>query len=168
MTHAELLAEQLEWTREWTLRLIADLEGADWSFQPGLGLAHPLWLCGHLACSQDILIFGRCLGQSGVIDDSFKSHFAIGGPVKSTTEHKYPPLSDVLSTMRDVHAKTLEAVRGMSDDLLAQPAFAGDGKSPHPHYKDKRGAASHCSRHEAFHAGQIALIRRLLGRTFLR
>ena len=56
----------------------------------------------------------------------------------------------------------------MSDSLLDEPAFGADGKSPHPHYKDKRGAVAHCNRHEAFHAGQLAMIRRLLGKTFLR
>jgi hypothetical protein len=55
----------------------------------------------------------------------------------------------------------------MSDSLLAEAAFGGDGK-PHPHYKDKCGVVAHCNRHEAFHAGQIAMIRRLLGKSFLR
>jgi len=87
--------------------------------------------------------------------------------VKSAKEHDYPSVQTVLGTMTEVHAKTLAAVGGMSDALLAEPAYGGDGK-PHPHYKDKAGAVAHCNRHEAFHAGQIALIRRLLGKAFLR
>lgn len=168
MTLAELLADQLERTREWTLKLLADLEGDDWTFQPARGLAHPLWHCGHLACSQDLLVFVRCLGRPSTLPEGFASHFPIGGPVASTDEHDYPPVETVLSTMSEVHQRTLSAVRGMSDALLAEPAFAGDGKSTHPHYNDKRGAVSHCNRHEAFHAGQLALIRRLLGKSFLR
>ncbi len=166
MTNAELLADQLDWTRQWTLKLLADLKGDDWVFQPAAGLAHPLWLCGHLACSQHLLIHVRCLGK-GVLEESFTKHFPIGGPVKSGKEHDYPPVATVLSTMEEVQQQTLSAVRGMSDALLAEPAFGGDGK-PHPHYKDKAGAVAHCNRHEAFHAGQIAMIRRLLGKAFLR
>jgi uncharacterized damage-inducible protein DinB len=167
MSTAELLAEQLDATRDWTLKLIADLRGDDWHWQPGPGLAHPLFLCGHLAVAQHLLVHVRCL-KTSVLDESFAAHFAIGGPVRSVEEHDYPAVEAVLETMHDVHRKTLTAVRGMSDSLLAEPAYAADGKSPHPHYRDKRGAVAHGARHEAFHAGQIALIRRLLGRSFLR
>ena len=167
MTQAELLAEQLVDTRGWTLKLIADLSGDDWHFQPAAGLAHPLWLCGHLASAQDTLIHTRCLG-GGVLDRTFKSHFPLGVPVKSCQEYDYPPVEEVLAVMEDVQAKTVDAVRGMNDDFLAEPAFGADGNTPHPHYKDKRGAVSHCGRHEAFHAGQLATVRRLLGKSFLR
>jgi hypothetical protein len=69
--------------------------------------------------------------------------------------------------MDEMHRGTLEAIAGMTDALLAQPAWGKDG-APHPHYKTKLGAVTHCARHEAFHAGQLALIRRLRGKSFLR
>ena len=166
MSQAALLAEQLDDTRWWTLALLADMEGDDWGFQPGPGLAHALWLCGHLASSQNTLIHVRCLGRA-VLDESFKGHFPLGQPVASTREYDFPPIELVLDTMKSTHAKTCDAIRGMSDDLLAEPAFGAEG-NPHPHYRDKRGAVSHCARHEAFHAGQLATIRRLLGKPFLR
>ena len=168
MTTTELLAEQLEGTRDWTLKLIADLKGDDWVFQPAPGMGHALWLCGHLAGSQSALIFVRCLGGTGIVEESFNRHFPIGGPVKSAKEYAYPSVEVVLATMHDVHQKSCAAIRHMSDALLAEPAYAADGKSLHPHYRDKRGVVAHCNRHEAFHAGQIASIRRLLGKSFLR
>jgi|CXWL01.1.fsa_nt_gi hypothetical protein len=168
MKLSEFLAEQLDGSRDWTLRLIADLKGDDWTFQPAPGLAHPLWTCGHLASSEHLLIQVRCLGTKGLLDPAFSEHFPMGGPVKSVREHDYPPVAVVLETMKKVHEQTLHAIRGMSDALLAEPAFAADGKTPHPHYRDKAGVVAHCSRHEAFHAGQIALVRRLLGKSFLR
>jgi len=166
MRLAEALALQLDGAREWTLRLLADLHGNDWVFQPGPGLAHPLWICGHLAVSQHVLIHVRCLGRP-LLDESFVSHYPIGGPISPTSEHGYPDSEHVLRVMADVHAATLAAVRRMSEELLAEPAYGKDGE-PHPHYRDKLGAVSHCARHEAFHAGQLALIRRLLGKPFLR
>ncbi|MBI4716691.1 MAG: DinB family protein [Planctomycetes bacterium] len=167
MRTGELLAEQLAGTRDWTLKLLADLDGDDWYFQPAPGLAHPLWLCGHLAGSQHTLVHVRCLGR-GILGDDFLRHFPIGQEVRPAGEHDYPGVAEVRRAMDDVHAATVTAVRGMSDALLAEPAYAADGKSPHPHYRDKAGAIAHCSRHEAFHAGQIATIRRLLGKRFLR
>lgn len=166
MTIPEALTVQLEGTRDWTRKLLADLTGDDWLFQPQPGLAHPLWLAGHLAVAQHLLIHVRCL-NAPVLDDEFVAHFPIGAPVNSAAEHAYPPPTEVLKVLDDVHAKTLAAVRGMSEDLLAQPAF-GKGGVVHPHYRDKLGAVSHCDRHEAFHAGQLATIRRLLGKPFLR
>lgn len=166
MMQAELLARQLDDTRDWTNKLLADLRGDDWGFQPGEGLAHPLWLCGHLATSQDTLIHVRCL-DGGVMAEAFRAHFPIGQPVRSVREHAYPAPEEVLSVMREVHDATLAVVRSMSDDLLVEPAMGAGGR-PHPHYQDKAGAVSHCARHEAFHAGQIAMIRRLLGKSFLR
>lgn len=166
MTVASVLAEQLDATRAWTLKLIADLNGDDWSFQPGPGLAHARFLIGHLAVSQDVLIHIRCLGKP-VLDPQFTVHFPIGGPVASTAEHEYPGVEEILRVMADAQQRTLAAVRTMSDSLLTEPAFGKDGVE-HPHYRDKCGAVSHCARHEAFHAGQIATIRRLRGKSFLR
>jgi len=167
MTTSEFLAEQLDGTRGWTLKLIADLKGGDWMFQPSPGMSHALWLCGHLACSEHLLIHVRCLNR-GTLGEDFTRHFPIGAAVKSAKEYDFPSVEAVLATMREVHEKTLAAIRGMSDALLNEPAYAADGKSLHPHYKDKRGVVAHCNRHEAFHAGQIASLRRMLGKAFLR
>lgn len=166
MTVAQALARELDGTRDWTLKLLADVQGDDWTFQPAPGLAHVLWICGHLAVAQNLLIHVRCLGRS-VLNDQFAAHFPIGGPIPSVAEHAYPSLAEVRRTLDEMHTRTLAAVSGMSDALLAEPAFGKDG-TPHPHYDTKQGAVAHASRHEAFHAGQIALIRRLLGKAFLR
>ncbi len=166
MQSAHLLAEQLEWTRDWTLRLLADLRGDDWAFQPAPGLAHPLWIVGHLAVSQDVLVHQRCLGR-GILGADFAAHFPIGAAIPVVGVHAFPDVDEVLRVLAETQVRTLEAVRGMSDALLAEPAYGKDG-APHPHYRDKRGAVSHCARHEAFHAGQLAMLRRLLGKPFLR
>lgn len=167
MSFGQILAEQLDGTRDWTLKLIADLRGDDWHYQPAAGLAHPLWTCGHLAVSQDVLVHVRTLGTPGVVTPEFAAHFPMGDAIKSVAAHDYPPLEVVGRVMEEVHQQTLAAVSAVSDDFLRQPAFGKDG-AVHPHYRDKLGAISHCDRHEAFHAGQLAMIRRLLGKPFLR
>lgn len=166
MTVSDTLAQQLTDTRDWTLKLLADLSGDDWSFQPGPGLAHAQYLIGHLAVSQNVLVHVRCLGTP-VLDEAFCNHFPIGGPIPPVAAGRFPPVSELLACMAHTHGLTLVAVRAMSDALLREPAFGKDG-TIHPHYEDKLGAVSHCIRHEAFHAGQISTIRRLLGKSFLR
>jgi len=166
MTQGELLASQLAETRNWLMMLLADFSGSDWTFQPAPGVQHALWLCGHMASSQNTLLFQRCLGRSE-IDPEIGRHFRPGELVKSAKEYAWPSSGAVLTAMHALHEKSLAAVRGMSDAMLAEPAYGKDG-GKHPHYDTKFGAISHMDRHEAFHAGQIAMLRRLLGKSFLR
>lgn len=166
MSLGAILADQLDGTRDWTMRLLSDIGGGDWTFAPAAGLAHPLWICGHLAVSQHLLIHVRCLGR-GVLDEDFCANFPIGGPVPGADRQGYPPPDELLAVMAATHERTLEAVQNVDGATLAEPAF-GAGGQPHPHYRDKLGAITHCMRHEAFHAGQLAMIRRLLGKPFLR
>jgi hypothetical protein len=166
MTIPQLLCDQVRRTRQWTDMLIADLTGDDWTFQPAPGMAHALWICGHLASAQETLIFNRVLDKS-VLDTSFKMHFPIGSPIKSADEYDWPTPETVLSKMSEMQSASEDAILGIDVALLDEPAYGKDG-GRHPHYDTKAGAISHMTRHEAFHAGQLASLRRLLGKAFLR
>lgn len=166
MTISQVLADQVRRTREWTLMLLTDIEGDDWFYQPQPGMQHALWICGHLTSAQDTLLFTRVLNKP-VLDDGFKEHFPIGGPVKSKAENDWPQVADVRKVMDETQAKAEAAITGLSDAVLAEHCPGKDG-AVHPHYVTKLGAISHLARHEAFHAGQLATIRRMLGRSFLR
>ncbi len=166
MTIPELLCDQFHRTREWTLMLIDDLEGTDWYRQPTPGAAHAMWLCGHLASAQETLLFNRCLNTS-VLDSEFKNHFPIGSPIKSKDEYEWPSVETVLNKMADMQQRAETAIRNIDVSILDDRAYGKDG-STHPHYDTKAGAISHMIRHEAFHAGQLATLRRLLGKRFLR
>ena len=146
--------------------LIADLAGDDWTFQPAAGMGHALWLCGHLAMAEHLLVITRCLDGEAP-DRSLRQHFPIGQPVKSVAEHDYPSPQVIQQKMVTTHAEVLASIRGLSDAVLAEPAYGQDG-SRHPHYTTKLEAIAHCARHESFHAGQIATLRRLMGKAFLR
>ncbi len=167
MTVAGVLADQMDDTRRWLLLLVEDIEGQEWGFQPAPGMAHPLWLCGHVAVAQNLLIFNRCLGTSE-LDDEFISQFPLRQPVKVMAEHPFPTPAEVIKVMSDMHARAVQVVRRLTDEFLAEPAYGKDETTINPHYRDKCGAIAHVARHEAFHAGQIASIRRLLGKPFLR
>lgn len=166
MNTAEMLANQIERTREWTLKLLADFSGEEWAFQPAPGLQHALWLSGHLACAQDLLLFQRCLERSE-LDSGFASHFKIGGPIPAAEAHDWPAPQRVREMMDHMQAVTVKTVRQLSERTLDEPAYGKDG-ARHPHYDTKREAIAHLARHEAFHAGQLAMLRRLLGKSFLR
>ncbi len=166
MTAADMLAEQIDGSRDWTLKLLADVDGSDWGFQPGEGLHHIAWLCGHLAVAEHLLVLTRCL-DGDPPGEAFASHFPIGEPVRKIGDHPFPSPEDILRQMAATHGEVLAAVRGMTDEQLAEPCYGKDGTT-HPHYTTKCGALAHCARHEAFHAGQIAVLRRLMGKPFIR
>lgn len=164
MALAETLAEQLDGARDWTLRLIADFAGEqEWGFQPAPDLGNAAWLCGHLAFAEDGLIFRRCFEKS-LLSDEFVAPFMMGQTPRPLTGGGYPPIDEIRNTMDRVHAEALAAVRSLSDEQLLRPA---PGK-PHPHFTDTTGLLTHAARHEAFHAGQLAWLRRLLGKPALR
>lgn len=163
MSLAETLAEQIDGARDWTLKILADFEGEDWTFQPGSGLAHATWICGHLAVAQNSLLFQRVL-ERPVLDDAFIAHFKLGQPVAPADSHPYPPLDEIRRVMDQTHQATLEAVRSLASSKLVEPAPG----PPHPHFQNVLGLVTHIGRHESFHTGQLATIRRLRGKTFLR
>lgn len=167
MRTAHVLADQLDGSRRWTLKLLEDFAGGDWTYQPAPGLSHALWLCGHLVVASDLLVIVRCLQRKSLVEEAFARHFAIGGPVQSAAEHDFPRPEAVRAKMDELHPQVVEAIRSISDEKLGEPAFGKDG-SPHPHYSTVAGAICHAARHETFHAGQLATIRRLLGKPFLR
>lgn len=167
MTKSELLANALDGSREWTRKLIADLEGDEWVYQPAPGAQHALWICGHLAVASDLLVTVRCLHRPAIVAPEFARHFGIGSDVPSARDHGYPSPEAVRAEMDRTHATVLAEIRSLTDVQLEAPA-GGAGGGAHPHYGTVMGAVAHAARHEAFHAGQVALLRRLMGKRFLR
>ena len=110
---AALLADQVEVSRDWTLRLLADVEGDDWLYQPFDGGHHILWLAGHLAVAEHLLVITRCL-DGDPPDAEFAAHFGIGGLVKSAGEHDWPAPDVVRSKMDATHGEVVAAIAGMS------------------------------------------------------
>lgn len=167
MSKSRLLAGALDGSRVWTRKLIADLDGDAWFYQPSPGAQHVLWICGHLAVASDLLVTVRCCQRAALVSEAFSSHFPIGADVKSADDHSFPSPAVVCDEMDRVHGAVLEQIRALSDSQLSAPAL-GAGGAVHPHYATVEGAIVHAARHESFHAGQIAMLRRLMGKRFLR
>ena len=162
MEPADFLADELAKTRAWTKQLLADFSGEDWACQPGEGMFHAVWLIGHIAWAQHGLVAIRCFGEGPVVT-AYADPFKIGSTPAPVSRKAYPAVDDLVAHFDRVQEDTLAKVRSMS----AEDLEASAGK-PHPMFTTKGGAVMHSTRHEAFHAGQIATIRRILGRAPLR
>ncbi len=165
MNKVELLADQLQAARRWTLSLLDDIPESTWFDMSAAGHTHVAWQVGHLTSSIAYLIHVRCLGKAfeECLPTDFRERFGIGSsPVADAAAH--PPVSELRALFDRVHAEAVAAVSVMSAEELSGPV---DGE-PDSVFTTKEKAVSMAVTHEAFHAGQIAMLRRLSGKGPLR
>ena len=100
---------------------------------------------------------------SEVVPESFTKQFGRGSkPVSDKAV--YPPVAEIRRMFDGVQADCLARIRQMTESDLDLPAY-GD---PHPMFAKRGEAVGMAAMHESFHAGQIALTRRLFGKAALR
>lgn len=165
MTTLDLLIDRLQAARRWTGNLLADIEEAHWFKPPAPGVGHVAWQVGHLAASQVVLVHVRCFDKAYTdhLSAGFRDTFGRGSkPVADPAA--YPPISEIRATFDRIHRESIELISRMNPGELDSPT-AGE---PHPMFNTKASAIGMAALHESFHAGQIALIRRLAGKAPLR
>jgi hypothetical protein len=159
------LVDQIKTARQWTNTLLADIAEPDWYTMPGGGVGHTLWQVGHLASSQIALVHSRCFGKdfAAHAPASYRDVFGKGS-TPSADPRNYPSIKEVRDFSERIQRETLDLVSTMDEAALAEKT-AGDA---HPYFSTKAGAVAMVAMHETFHGGQIAQIRRVLGRKPLR
>jgi hypothetical protein len=166
MSRIEIILWQIESTRRYTASLLEAIEPADWFRQPPGGVTHVAWQVGHIAAAEYYLalarIRGRQQGDAELIPDAMLSLFGRGSQ-PSADPGRCPSVEEIRGAFDRVHQAALACVRGLADDVLDQKV-----DKPHPMFQTKGQALLFCSHHEMIHAGQIGLLRRLLGGKPLR
>lgn len=166
MNAKDLLIERLNVARKWTNSLLADIDESQWfEMPPTGGTGHVAWQIGHIAASHLVLIPNRCFGRpfTDYVSDEFRAPF-IRGSVPCSDRGKYPAISEIRAFFENTQNQCILLVQSIAESELSQPA----GPEPHPLIANKAGAINHAAMHETFHAGQIAMIRRHLGKAPLR
>ncbi len=154
----------MEMARGLTVSSVADLTEDEMMFQPAAGLNHPLWLLGHIATSENGLILSLCRGE-GLLPPDWMGLFGIGSkPVADPTA--YPSRAEALSWLERTHAAAIDYVRSLApEDLDRRPV--GIDRFPRSaqerFHSVARGITGHIT-HESSHTGQIAMLRRLMGK----
>ena len=166
LAELELPFQQIKDAREYTLSMLGDLEPDDWFRMPGEGVTHIAWQVGHLAMAEFRLCLERLRnlkpGDWDLIAKDDLRRFAKGSTPEDDAA-AYPDPKEIRAALDRVHAAVLEELPQYAGSDLNEPL-----KNPHPIFKTKLGALYFCSRHEMLHAGQIGLLRRLLGKPPLR
>ena len=74
-----------------------------------------------------------------------------------------PSPDEILETLNRIHDRMLDEVPRLTDDQLDTPV-----DQPYAVYATQLGALYFCAQHEMLHAGQIGLLRRLMGKSPVR
>lgn len=165
-THLQAAVDRIEMARRRVKEFTADLTADEWFRHPAEFTTHVAWQVGHLAVSQYNLCLRRLRGRTKedmtLIPDSFIEHFKLGSRPVAGAEN-YPPIAEIKRVFDAVHAQTLQELSALTDEELDVPV-----EQPHPVFKTKLGAVDYAPSHEMVHVGQIALLRRLMGKPALR
>ena len=158
----EIATKNIRFAREYTNSLLVDVQPDDWFATPTGAVTHLAWQVGHLAMAEYALTMLRVRGkepedQALITNDFFKRFKK--GTEPSFDAASYPAVDEILHVFENVHQAALAELEGYSDMDL-------DVSLPEPHsvYNTKLGSVFFCANHEMLHAGQIGLIRRLLGK----
>ena len=162
----EHAVERIKTARRYTLELLADVADEDWFRQPSEGVTHIAWQVGHLAMAEYAICLARRRGSEpgdkDFLSRKFRRHFGKGSaPVADPEANPTPAkIRDVLAA---VHARVLEELAEEDEEHLTEVLAA-----PHEMFDTKLGGLHFCADHEMLHAGQIGLLRRLIGKEPLR
>ena len=161
-----LARRQIEYARNYTLTLLDGIEPAEWFRMPAGAATHLAWQVGHLAMAEYMLVLFRLRGKlpedEAVITKPFLRRF-VRGSTPEPDPAKNPPVEEILRAFHGVHALVLEELPRHSEADLSETVA-----EPYALENTKLGSLYFCAMHEMLHAGQIGLIRRLLGKPPIR
>ena len=142
------------------------MEPGDWFRPPAEGVTHLAWQVGHLAMAEyGLLLFrqrGRQPVDSEIMSGKFRKAFSKGTTPDPHPENN-PSGDEILKVFHRVHAQAAEELPRFDDAQLDEPI-----DMPYAVYPTRLGSVLFCAHHEMLHAGQIGLLRRLLGKAPVR
>ena len=162
----ELALKQIEFARSYTLSLLADIGPQEWFSMPPGSSTHVAWQVGHLAMAEYGLCLFRQRGRQPadleLMTSSFRKQFSRGS-IPEADANTYPSPAEIRATLDRVHAQVLKEAAGFTAEQLKEPVEPPFAVEP-----TKLGCLLFCSHHEMLHAGQLGLLRRLLGKQPIR
>lgn len=143
-------------------RYVSDMNDADLMIRPSKGSNHLAWQLGHLISSEYQLVNGVCPGISPELPSGFKERHAkdatsVDDPSKFLTKQEY---LDLFAKQRQATKAALEQV---PDADLDKPG----PESVKRMCKTVGAVFCLAAEHPMMHAGQFAIVRRILGKPVL-
>jgi hypothetical protein len=119
-----------------------------------------LWQLGHLACTEATVIelFSAGPERGLLVPDALRAVCATGSPAP-TPDTSFPPLTELWALLHRTHECVLELLEGATLADLDRPP-----RVPHPYFHTLGQAVYEVALNENYHIGQIAALRKLLGK----
>ena len=151
---------QMRFARDYTLQLIAAIPEELWTAQPSGTPSHLAWQVGHLAVSQyGLMLFrqrGRGEGDLELMPGWLRKKYGRG------TQPPDPSQCDSREELLEMLGRIDQAAHREATQWDWRQ-FLEPTEMPYAAWPIKLGAFLFCPLHESNHAGQIGLLRRLLG-----
>jgi len=159
MRSIDLIRENLERSEDIVLARIEDMREHCVVFPTPRGGCHTLWILGHLAYIESLVIRDFMLGGTNPLADWEES---FDGADTSGNVEDFPPFDQVLGECRSVRASTIELLGSLSEDDLDQPSQSvPDGVEVL--FGTYRNCFQYAADHWFMHRGQLADARRAAG-----
>ena len=141
--------------------LLDKINEGDWFRQPSEGVSHIAWQVGHLAVAQYrlalLVVRGPQPNDDQLISESFINRYQPGS-VPDPIPHHNPSVQEIRDVFNRVYSQAVSETQNLSHDCLNEAV-----SFKHPMFATKSGSIRWSAQHEFTHAGQISLLRRLLG-----
>lgn len=163
----ETAIRHIEFARTYMLSLLEGLSDDDWFWTPEAYPTHIAWQVGHLAMSEYGLTLFQQRGRdrevdSGLMSSGFRKKF-MRGTTPQLDRETHPQPDEIMEVLARVHEQMRKEVVTYSEEELDEPLGP-----PTAAYATRYGALLFAGDHEMIHAGQIGMLRRLMGKEPLR
>ncbi len=161
MERINFAIEQIQKARNITTNLLDEIDPERWFWQPHEGVTHVAWQVAHLAMAQYRLCLGVVRGEQpgdeSLCSKAFRTKYGRNS-IPDPDSANQPSPAEIRRTLDAVMQQTLAESTNWTETLLDNPY---DGT--HPMFQTKYEALLWCAQHELMHAGQLGLLRRLMG-----
>jgi uncharacterized damage-inducible protein DinB len=153
MAQLDLVAAQFRFHEAMLARTVEGFEDADWLHRPGEA-NHAHWILGHIAATRRYLL--RRLGEK-VDEEAWEKEFAQG---TKPGEKPEPAPAALIKDVQLLGAQLEMRIKSLTLEEMEAPI-----EKPMPDgSKTRAGMARFLLFHEAYHLGQLGLLRRIRGK----
>ena len=162
----EIAKKHIQSAREYTLFNLQELETDDWFWMPDGLTTHIAWQVGHLAMAQyGLTLFrqrGRSTDDKQLMSAQFRKRF-MKGTTANPDRNEHPQPDEIMEVLNRVNEQMLVEIDGFDGEPLDEPIEMPYSVSP-----TRYGSLIFAGDHEMLHAGQIGMLRRLMGKDPIR
>lgn len=162
MNTLEFITMSMTASREMSLMLINDLRDEPVAQPTRNGGNHAIWILGHLAYMESVMIHQMIQGKGSCTLARYKELFDADGDPSTNPDH-YPTIDELISSYDQARAETQSYLESCTPESIESPAL-GCPEAWQPHFGTIAQCLDFIAHHPSLHFGQLADIRRSLGR----